>query len=270
MATLPIHEYFVFNDEIHSTEHFAPSDSDGGVYEVLRVKNGVPLFVENHLQRFRQSAAIANMEIPCSDKRIVELLHTLIETNDVSEGNIFISCKAGMKAFFIPHSYPTADMYTNGVVCRILKAERENPNAKIFQTAVRQRANALIEQTGCYEVLLADANNNITEGSRSNVFFIRNSEIVTAPGASVLLGITRQKAIELAAMLNINVVETEIPSDELQKFEAVFLTGTSPKILPVKKIDGFEFNVSGNIQRKIIDAYNSLIEQYIADSNRIK
>jgi branched-chain amino acid aminotransferase len=169
-----------------------------------------------------------------------------------------------MKAFFVSHSYPADEMYKNGVVCDILKAERENPNAKVLQAAVRQKANMIIEQKGCYEVLLADAGNCITEGSRSNVFFIYGNIIVTAPGSSVLLGITRQKAIELAGMLNIGVVEKEIPYSELQKFEAVFLTGTSPKILPVKKIDGFEFNVSGSILRKMINAYDALIEQYIA------
>lgn len=264
MATLPIHKYFISGEEIQTVERFVSSDNDGGVYEVLRVKNGVPLFLENHLQRFKKSAEIAHVEIPYSDKRIKELLCTLIKTNEVSEGNIFISCEISMKAFFIPHYYPTEEMYKNGVVCDILKAERENPNAKVFQTAVRQKANAIIEEKGCYEVLLVDAGNYITEGSRSNVFFIHNNKIVTAPGSNVLLGITRQKAIELAEMLNIDLIEKEISYNELQKFEAVFLTGTSPKILPVKKIDRFEFNVSGSIIRNIINAYNSLIEQYIA------
>lgn len=264
MANIPIHKYFIFNGEVQSAECFAPTGNDVGIYEVLRVKAGIPLFLENHLQRFNKSAQIAGSEIPCSGKQIKELLRTLIETNNVTEGNILVSYNTNMQAFFIAHSYPTAEMYETGVVCNVLKAERENPNAKVFQAAVRQKANAMIEEKGCYEVLLANAGNHITEGSRSNVFFVRGNKIFTAPAGKVLLGITRQKTIELARMLNIDVEEKEIHYNELQTFESVFVTGTSPKILPVKLIDGFEFGVSGSVLRKIINAYDSLIEQYIS------
>jgi branched-chain amino acid aminotransferase len=262
MATLPIHKYFIFNDEVKETECFG--DNEGGIYEVLRVKNGIPLFLENHLQRFEKSAEIAQQKIPYSEKQIEKLLNILIETNRVSEGNILISYETNMKAFFIAHSYPTEEMYKNGVVCGILDAERENPNAKVFQAAIRQKANEMIEKNGVYEVLLSDADGCITEGSRSNIFFVSGEKIVTAPGSKVLLGITRQKAVKLAEMLNIDVVEKEISINELQNFNAAFLTGTSPKILPVKQIDRFTFNVSETILRKIMNAYDALIEQYIS------
>lgn len=265
MTFSPIHEYFIFNDEVQDTKCFVHSEDMGGIYEVLRVKDGIPLFLEDHLQRLKKSAEIAQQKIPYSEKRIEELLYILIETNKVSEGNILISYEISMKAFFISHSYPTEEMYKSGVVCGILDAERENPNAKVFQAAVRQKANKMIEEKGFYEVLLADANGHITEGSRSNVFFVHDEKIVTTPGSKVLLGITRQKAIELAGMLNIDVVEKEISYNELQKFEAVFLTGTSPKILPIQQINIFEFNTSESILRKIMNAYDSLIEQYIAN-----
>lgn len=269
MTVLPIHNFFVYNDEIRQTKDFIAGENEGGIYEVLRVVNGIPLFLEDHLDRFYHSAQLAMKTIRFSENQIYELLKKLIEVNEVSEGNILISCKINLKAFFVKHNYPTADMYCDGVSCGILKAERENPNAKVFQTTVRQRADQMLAENGFYEVLLADHLDNITEGSRSNVFFVKGNELITPPGNKVLLGITRQKTIKIASELNLKVSEREVNINELHEFDAAFITGTSPKILPIHKIDGFSFNPQNEIVRLLMKSYDELIEGYLKDSSKI-
>lgn len=263
MAVIPIHKFFVFNDEIRPTEVFIPGENEGGIYEVLRVENGIPLFLEDHLERFYNSAQLAGKSIRFSEIQINTFLKNLIEKNEVAIGNVLISCKINLKVFFILHNYPTTEMYRNGVTCGILKAERENPNAKVFQTSVRQRADQMLAENGFYEVLLADHFDHITEGSRSNVFFISGNELVTSPGGKVLLGITRQKTIQLAHDLNIPVIERDLNFSELKHFDAAFITGTSPKILPIKKIDGFTFNHQNKIVRQLMKSYDDLIAGYL-------
>jgi len=204
-----------------------------------------------------------------SENQIYELLKKLIEVNEVSEGNILISCKINLKAFFIKHNYPIADMYRDGVSCGILKAERENPNAKVFQTTVRQRADQMLAENGFYEVLLADHADNITEGSRSNVFFVNGNELITPPGNKVLLGITRQKTIKIAGELNLKVSEREVNINKLYEFDAAFITGTSPKILPIRKIDGFDFDPQNENVQLLLKSYDNLIEGYLKDSSII-
>lgn len=263
MAVIPIHKFFVFNDEIRQTEVFIPGENEGGIYEVLRVENGIPLFLEDHLERFYNSAQLAGKLIHFSENQINTLLKNLIDKNEIAIGNVLISCKINLKAFFIPHNYPTTEMYRDGVSCGILKAERENPNAKVFQTSVRQRADQMLAENGFYEVLLAGYSDRITEGSRSNVFFVAGKELVTSPGSKVLLGITRQKTIQLAHDLNIQVIEREVNLSELQQFDAAFITGTSPKILPIKKIDSFTFNHQNIVVRQLMESYNVLIYRYL-------
>jgi branched-chain amino acid aminotransferase len=263
MAVLPIHKFFVFNNEIRPIENFVPAENEGGIYEVLRVVKGIPLFLEDHLERFYHSAQIAGKTITFSENQIKEFLKNLIEKNETNEGNVLISCKINLKAFFILHNYPTDNMYKEGVSCGILKAERENPNAKVFQTTVRQQADKMLADQGFYEVLLVDHLGNITEGSRSNVFFVKGKELLTAPQDKVLLGITRQKTIRLAEKLNIHVKETEIELNELNNYDAAFITGTSPKILPVKKIDQISFNPQNEIIRQLMKSYDDLIVDYL-------
>jgi branched-chain amino acid aminotransferase len=209
---------------------------------------------------------LAGKSIKYTDFQIKQFLVNLIEKNKVSVGNILISCKINLEAVFIPHNYPTEIMYSEGVNCGILKAERENPNAKVLHTNVRFRADQLIEEKKFYEVLLVDHLGKITEGSRSNVFFVAENELVTSPANKVLLGITRQKTILLAQDLNIKVVEREVNFSELKSFNAAFLTGTSPKILPVVKIDAFKFDPKNEVVKQLTQLYDRLIEEYIKHS----
>jgi branched-chain amino acid aminotransferase len=266
MTVLPIHKFFVFNDEIKPTEVFIAGENEGGIYEVLRVFNGIPLFLEDHLDRFFHSAHLAGKTIRFSETQIGTFLKNLIDKNNARHGNILISCKINLKAFFVRHNYPTAEMYSDGILCGILKAERENPNAKVFQTTVRQKADQILTENSFYEVLLVDHHNRITEGSRSNVFFVAGNELVTSPGNSVLLGITRQKTLQMADDLNIQVNEREVDFKELQHFDAAFITGTSPKILPIQQIDGFTFNPHNEIVRQLMKSYDDLIDGYLNKS----
>ena len=187
----------------------------------------------------------------------------LIQKNKVDNGNLLISFKTNLKIYFIPHNYPSLEMYSNGVECGILKAERKNPNAKVFQTLVRERANIIMSEKGLYEVVLVDNKKRITEGSRSNLFFVKGNQIITSPGNNVLLGITRQKTIQLTKDLGYVFCEKEVFLSELSTFDSIFITGTSPKILPVNRIGNVCFNPQNEITQKLIYSFNKLIESYI-------
>lgn len=268
MALLPVQKYFVINGEVKPVEAFIPSENEGGVYEVLRVVNGVPLFLEDHLERFYRSAGIAKKTVRFSEKQVLRHLEALIASNKVTEGNILISCKTNLKAFFIPHNYPADEQYEKGVVCGILRAERENPNAKVFQTSVRKRANQMIAEHGFYEVLLVDHLGRVTEGSRSNVFFVKRNRLLTPPGNEVLLGITRQKTFALAQKAGVELAEKDVYLDDLAGFDAAFITGTSPKLLPVQRVGAFTFDEGNKTVRRLMGAYNQLINDYVREKSR--
>ena len=270
MALLPLHDFFLFNDTVQPVKLFIPSENDSGVYEVLRVEEGIPLFLEDHLKRFYTSAKIAGKSIQFTEFQIEQLLIELIEINKTEKGNILISCQTNFKAFFIPHKYPTSKMVENGVICGILKAERENPNAKVFQTSVREKANEMINGNGFFEVLLIDRLGRITEGSRTNIFFVKDDFIVTPPAIEVLLGITRQKVFELAKAHGIKCAENDVFLKDASFFKAAFLTGTSPKILPLNKLEQIDFNPENIIVRKLLESYDLLIQNYVSNKKACK
>lgn len=263
MALLPIQQYFSINGKIEPVEVFIPSENEGGIYEVIRVVDGIPLFFEEHLERFYKSAQLAGKTIVYTQKQIHGFLNELIEKNQVTKGNVLISCKINLKIFFISHSYPKTEQYQNGVVCGILHAERDNPNAKVFQTSVRAAANKMIDNEAFYEILLVNNEQLITEGSRSNVFFIQGDYLLTPTTEKVLPGITREKVLICSKALQLSVKQTDINLSELATFDAVFLTGTSPKVLPVREISGFNFSVDNKILITLKSAYDDMISDYL-------
>ncbi len=263
MAFFPIREFFILNGNLKPVTEFVPSENSGGIYEVLRVESGIPLFFDEHLSRLFNSALIAKKTLLFSKLDIKRFLADLIKNNGPGNGNVLISCKPDLRICYIAHKYPTSEMFANGVKCGILEAERENPNAKILQTSVRQKTNELIFDNDFYEVLLVDNYGRITEGSRSNIFFVEGDKIITPNRNIVLEGITRQKTIQLANSFGFRFSEKDVFLDELSVFDAMFLTGTSPKILPVNQVEELIFDAKNSIVGQLMAGYNNLVEDYI-------
>jgi len=110
--------------------------------------------------------------------------------------------------------------------------------------------------------LLVDHNGRITEGSRSNVFFIVKDTIYTAPSHIVLQGIMREKVLEIIENCNLNLKMECFPATELSKVHAAFITGTSPRILPISHIDAIVLDVNNTILQLLMDKLSEMITAY--------
>jgi branched-chain amino acid aminotransferase len=271
-------EFFIKNDQVHKSEDFSDDLITEGIslYEVVRVVNGVPLFLEKHLDRLRNSAKLANCKLWLEMVEIKGRMLKLIEENNTTEGNIklvFNYDKEGSPrdntflAYFLKHSYPTEKQYEQGVPTILCFMERDNPNAKIINTNLKKVTDDKMKEAGAYEAILVDKNNNITEGSRSNIFMVREDTVVTAPLEDVLPGITREIIIDICSSENIKFAEERIKCSEMDKLDALFITGTSPKVLPINRVNDFLFSSSTNIiVQNIMSAYNRIIDNYIRNN----
>jgi branched-chain amino acid aminotransferase len=84
--------------------------------------------------------------------------------------------------------------------------------------------------------VLLDLDGNVTEGPGFNVFAVKDGR-VTTPEGTVLLGITRQTALDLLAEANVETVIGPIAPKALRAADEVFITSTAGGILPVTRID---------------------------------
>lgn len=269
---------FINNSQLVEKEHFDKylNYNEGVIiYEVIRMINGIPLFFDEHLMRLHYSANLAGYCIRMNDSEITHSIKQLSIENQVFNGNIklvfqFLNDKlSSFYCFFIKHSYPTELQYKNGVKVKFFPIERQNPNAKIVNSEYRNKTEEFVRENLIYEALLINKNGWITEGSKSNVFFIKNNFIFTAPKSMILSGITRQYVLKAANLRFVDVVEECVNQKDIGIYDAVFISGTSPKILPVSSIENINYNVEHPILLKIMSDYNDEITNYL-DKNSLK
>lgn len=252
-------------DEVPSQNQVSRS-----VYEVFKIVAGIPLFFEDHYQRMGRSMILSGFKSQAEPaETYLNRIKTLCEVNQKYFGNmeLRISCngnQSNSNLGFVSHQYPEPLAYLNGVAVATLKSERINPNAKIKHTETRMQANAFLSAHPVFEVLLVNSDNQITEGSRSNVFFIRNNQVFTAPATMVLMGITRNYVIEALKRLKISLIEKAVSLDELAASDAAFICGTSPGVLPLYKVDDVSLNVSNALLRQVILTFNDLVQEYLS------
>jgi len=269
--------FFIENTNLLPVTEFPDTNSNSTiVYEVIRVENFVPLFYEKHFERLRNSVKLAGFDTKTNNTRMFIQIERLISENNIANGNIKIGLlfnKIGdlqsTKLYFIPHSYPTREEYEQGVKLISYKAERENPNVKYRNRGLRFKTNQLIADNNIFEVLLYNSNNIITEGSRSNIFFIKEDTVYTAPQNLILKGITWEFVVEICKEQNIKLIEKEIKINEISNFDSTFLTGTSPKVIQINSIDSINFS-KHKLVNLITDRYNKIIATYAEKFTRCR
>jgi branched-chain amino acid aminotransferase len=240
-------------------------------YEVIRVIDGTFVFLEDHFHRLEHSALKSDRSFIIDFKVIISNLLKLQFNNNIRYGNIklqvyFDPSESGIPhciVYQVRHFYPSENLYIEGIKTSLFHMERKYPNIKYINTILQEKCRFEILKKDVYEVILVNHSNCITEGSRSNIFFIYKGSVCTPPGKDVLKGITRQKIIDLCKILNYNLIEDCISTNNINKYEAAFITGTSPKVLPIHHIDKFVYQTDHEITRHLLNEYNALIDKYI-------
>lgn len=257
-----INEYYIDNGKLRKLEEWREEGEGKLIYEVIRIINGKPLFYKEHYDRMINSFKLNNYKNDITYDEVLNDINNLVKSNNKTLGNIkiiFNTKSNEFKIFFIKHSYPTDEMYKEGVKTILYFGERENPNAKVINNSFRGAVNKEIKKNDAHEAILVDRNGYITEGSRSNIFLIKGSNVYTSKVEAVLPGVTRTEIIKVAKENSINIIEENIRYTDLEKFDVLFISGTSPNILPIKRVNGLEFDVENDLLRKLMRLFDELI-----------
>lgn len=245
------------------------SISGKAAYEVIRIINGVPLFFEDHYERLKRTFTAMGKQLNMTFSQLGENIHMLLDKSGKINCNVkvvvFEESGNQQQLVYISKSYyPAEEEADIGVKTGVFMIERNNPNAKILNKSYKDAVTNKIAEGGFFEVLLADSKGRLTEGSKSNLFFVRDGKIFTAPGEYVLRGITRKYVFEACYNAGCEVIEEFVATDEISLTEGAFLSGTSIKVLPIKSIDQLELNSSSNaVISAVRREYNNILEKYI-------
>lgn len=241
---------FIFNGELQPAELFDNSLIYEGesVYEVIRMVKSLPVFFFDHMERLKTSIGLQQKPNLADTDAIKKDVITLTRTEKKTEINlkiVFNYCKDSNNylIYYIKSAYPDKLQFKSGVKGILFYAERKDPESKVIDHKLRSSIYNRLILEGAYEALLVNSHNCVTEGSRSNIFFIKGNILTTAPDKTVLHGITRKYILEICRENNIEIKFKCVDAEKISRFESVIMTGTSPTILPFSWIDNKPFDL---------------------------
>ena len=274
----PLGDLFYLNGELirsdsaEAEELKKPTD-DIKYYETVRIKEGVLLFIEDHLLRLSRS--VKGIEDFYVDTSFVsEVSKKYIK--DVcfeGEGNLrIVLTKDKLVLHICEANIPSEECFAEGINANILNWERVDPNLKVFRgdyKAAVAEAFARKNPDGLpYEVLLTDRNNKVYEGSKSNFFAIIDGEVYSAADDKILIGITRSRVMASLQRSGVPLKTGTFTLDELKDRDAALFVSSTPfDILPITTVEGIRFNSAGNsILTQISREYRAITDKYISDN----
>ncbi|NQW18047.1 MAG: aminotransferase class IV [Chloroflexi bacterium] len=162
-----------------------------------------------------------------------------------------------------------ASLYRDGIEVVIPSIRRTSPEALSPRVKTNNYLNLIMgdleaksHNPKAWAVLL-DANGNMCEGIGSNFFTVTDGVIKTPKDKYVLGGISRETVTELAASLDIEIVQEDIDIYDAVNADEVFLTSTSLCVCPVSTINGTTVgngDQPGPITKALTDAYIDLVD----------
>ena len=260
------------------------SSVQGGdaVWEGLRIRNGLALQLNEHIRRLRDSAhALAFESIPSAD----DIQHAIVETlkaNGMTDGvHCRITLTRGLKTtsgmdprlntfgptLIVLPEYKGLVYGDAGIRLVTASVRRNSPatlDSKIHHNNLLNNILAKIEAnvSGADDAIMLDLDGFVAETNATNIFVVRNGELLTPTAVACLPGLTRQFVLQQAERLQIPCRECRLSLTECYTAQEVFTTGTMGGLAHVVEIDGRKIGGSsqmGSITASLLAAYNEQI-----------
>ncbi len=243
-----------------------------GVYENIKVRNKIAYFVYEHINRLTHSGKCIGLEHNFSKEKIFDYIEEYKKRINIDSCNLKLLLLGGRlpveSQLVIMASapfYPKRDWYRDGITLKSYIHERYMPQAKTLNMLPSYIIYKDAKSLGHYDALLIDNHENVLEGTRTNVFFINDKNIYHPPISKILEGVTMISLKKVLLKHSFKFIEREIPLNAIHKYEGMFLSSTSSKILPVRQVDNMKFE---NIAKSIIELshlYDEALEKCRGD-----
>ena len=217
-----------------------------GVFDFFKTLNGVPVFLEDHLDRLYRSADRMRLDFGYDRDALKAMLYELMGMNNMPLSGVKITVTGGYAedgySLAKPNVLITQQpllLYNdaNASPLKIVSYEhqRQMPHIKTIDYLMAIWLQPFIKLNQADDVLYHN-NGVITECPRSNFFIVTDDDVLVTPLNYVLYGITRMQIIRHFKHL-CTIEERNITLDEVYKAKEAFVSNSSKNILPVVKVD---------------------------------
>ncbi len=259
-----------------------------GVWEGIRLHEGVFVFLDEHLDRLFAGAKMTGMEIGMTRQELIDALHKTVQANQMDDGvHVRLMITRGIKK--TPSQDPRLTI-TPPTVVIIAEHKVANPvtadaGVRLFTSTIRRgspdyldpRLNchsklheviALVQalEAGYDEALMLDIHGFVATCNATNFFVVHRGEVWTSTGQYCMNGITRGKVIELCRRFDIPVYAKNFSLVDVYSADEAFVTGTFGGLTPVSNVDGRTIGTGklGSVTSDLRQRYHREIQAWVA------
>ena len=222
-----------------------------GVFETLIAYGDTPFAFTRHYSRLQRSAGVFGLGVPDADV-LRQACCDVIAANDHAPARVRITITGGEA----PLGSEKGDSGETAIVAAGRAPDQPGASEVVTVPFPRNERGALVglkttsygenvvalaraHAAGAREAIFGNTAGNLCEGTGSNIFIVRDGQLITPPlSAGCLPGVTRALVIELCGQLGIDLKEIDTPLTELQKADSAFLTSTLRAVQPIASVDG--------------------------------
>jgi branched-chain amino acid aminotransferase len=263
-----------------------------GIWEAVRLHEGVLVFQEQHLERLWTAAATIGMSIPMSKDELIAEVWKTLDANKMYDGvHVRFMLTRGIKK--TPSQDPRLTISGPNLVIiaehKAASKESQEKGITLFTSTIRRGAPDYLDprlnchsklhevmalmqaiEAGADEALMLDINGFVSTCNATNFFIVKHGEVWTSTGQYCMNGITRGNILRVAKAHGVPTFEKNFSLFDVYGADEAFVTGTFGGVTPVTKIDGRTIGEGkfGVMSRQLSEWYHELIKQECERMNK--
>lgn len=244
-----------------------------GVYDAGPCRNYKIFAIDEHVDRFFNSAGLLRIQMPVTKQELKDLLQEMVLKMDT--GNLFVYYQVTRGTGLRSHVFTDgpsnlwitltpSEIPDGKEPIKLITTEDTrffHCNIKTLNLIPSVMAAQKAKEAGCTEAVLYRPGGRVTECAHSNVHIIKDGILRTAPTDNLILpGIARAHLIRMCKKLEIPVDETAFTLDDLYNAEEILVTSSTKLCMHANEIDG---RPAGGKQPELIEKLRAaLIEEF--------
>ena len=251
-----------------------------GIYDATYSRNYHIFSLDEHVDRFYNSAGLLEISIPYSKEELKQLLCEMVRKMDTGENFVYFQATRG-SSVIRNHAFPTdgtqASIWINIYPKKILDLEKKvrlitmedtrflHCNIKTLNLIPAVMASQRAREAGCFEAVF-HRSGRVTECAHSNVHILHDGKLITAPTDNLILpGIARKHIIEACHTLGIDVSETPYTLEDLFDADEVLISSAGALCLSAEEVDGKP--VGGKAPELLKKLQAKLLKDFLEQTN---
>jgi D-alanine transaminase/branched-chain amino acid aminotransferase len=201
-----------------------------GIFDYLRVANNKPLFLEDHLERFYNSANAMRLQVKETKEEVLKKVYELIQMNNLGYSGIRLLIGGGDS----PDGYTIVEPSLM-IVQQPIPTPPDTMNLKGIKLASYDYQRQLARVKTTDYLMAIHLQPWMKEQGADDILYY--SEAIITASNKMLLGITRKNILKIATENNIKVEERDFTIAELKTADEAFISSSTKRITAVRQID---------------------------------